>query len=579
MPTVLPNVSLFANEIRNYNVVYTDTPEKRTNKHDINIPDYIPINNDDDRQMVVQAGVYSKLLFSSMRFQNKDESYLYLSKMLISLQYATNLRKKTLIKLGGAKRHQRVKTALSELAIKNGLDGIMSDETNDYIAKYPEVLAEHDLTKEDVKFHKMYRYNYLRYTYDGFDISEDDTEHIIWRAVRNLYQDKDENKFLETLIKTLCMSKDRKLYVRNKQFLERVVYNYTSYNIPVEIKQQDVHYIANLCELADSIIGSTQRYISNTNWENNPYVFNQEKQKYVVRTYKLSKKQLRYRLNRVYKLLKGGDYYSRSIVRGMGNSKLPSTEYVQPEVTNDKQQQIMPEGITLPKELSDGLKQDIMQSADRQHERHFVDHRTNDGGMHGKAKLHKFKPNSKIHKAIRELRKRSSDSGVVPKNMHRLTTDRKVFQHRKSIAGGSMMIDCSGSMGFYASDIQQIVELLPASWIAGYVGYNRKIEDCDGDIRIIADKGSLDTTAIDDLNQYGCNSVDFEALQLLAKQPEPRLWVSDQQVIGVNEHGSATTLNSVLLKEIERFMLINNIIPIKDIDMVKEVAKQLSVRK
>ena len=65
--------------------------------------------------------------------------------------------------------------------------------------------------------------------------------------------------------------------------------------------------------------------------------------------------------------------------------------------------------------------------------------------------------------------------------MHRLTTDRKVFQSRKTVAGGSMMIDCSGSMGFSREDIVEIINLLPASWIAGYVGYNSTKYDVNGD--------------------------------------------------------------------------------------------------
>ena len=81
------------------------------------------------------------------------------------------------------------------------------------------------------------------------------------------------------------------------------------------------------------------------------------------------------------------------------------------------------------------------------------------------------------------------------------------------------------------------------------------------------------------MEYYGCNSVDFDALKELAKQPEPRIWVSDQQVIGVDENGRARTLSSDKVKEIERFVLLNNIIPIENTDMVKQVAKQLSVKK
>ena len=61
-----------------------------------------------------------------------------------------------------------------------------------------------------------------------------------------------------------------------------------------------------------------------------------------------------------------------------------------------------------------------------------------------------------------------------------------------------MMIDCSGSMGFSREDIEEIINLLPASWIAGYVGYNATKYEVDGkpydgEVRIIADKGRMDT--------------------------------------------------------------------------------------
>ena len=57
LPTVLPNIALFGNEVRNYNVVYTDTPEIRSNKNDINIPKWIATENNSDRDMLVQAGI------------------------------------------------------------------------------------------------------------------------------------------------------------------------------------------------------------------------------------------------------------------------------------------------------------------------------------------------------------------------------------------------------------------------------------------------------------------------------------------------------------------------------------------
>ncbi len=49
LPTVLPNTALFDNEVRNYNVVYTDTPEIRSNKNDLNIPKWIATEKNKDR--------------------------------------------------------------------------------------------------------------------------------------------------------------------------------------------------------------------------------------------------------------------------------------------------------------------------------------------------------------------------------------------------------------------------------------------------------------------------------------------------------------------------------------------------
>ena len=65
-----------------------------------------------------------------------------------------------------------------------------------------------------------------------------------------------------------------------------------------------------------------------------------------------------------------------------------------------------------------------------------------------------------------------------------------------------MMIDCSGGMGFSREDIVEIINLLPASWIAGYVGYNSTKYDVKGDEARRSSyhcrQGRMDTQAIDD---------------------------------------------------------------------------------
>jgi hypothetical protein len=128
-------------------------------------------------------------------------------------------------------------------------------------------------------------------------------------------------------------------------------------------------------------------------------------------------------------------------------------------------------------------------------------------------------------------------------------------------------------MGWDRDEVREVIRLLPASTIAGYTGYGRGMDFYHGDIRIIADKGKYDDNAIDRLHDYGNNNIDLDALKWLAQQDEPRIWVSDQQVIGVKD-GYATNLKSEFLAEISHFIRKHNIIPIEKYEYVKEFATQ-----
>jgi hypothetical protein len=68
-------------------------------------------------------------------------------------------------------------------------------------------------------------------------------------------------------------------------------------------------------------------------------------------------------------------------------------------------------------------------------------------------------------------------------------------------------------------------------------------------------------------------------LRWLATQPEPRIWVSDQQVIGVDaDTGRNDYLDGQKRKEISVFMRKNNIIPIERRETILKVAKKLSLK-
>ena len=233
----------------------------------------------------------------------------------------------------------------------------------------------------------------------------------------------------------------------------------------------------------------------------------------------------------------------------------------------------------LPKFVSEELGNKIIDEANRNFERNIgskIDYKRDEGGVHGKAKFHKFVPNRRDKVAEEKLHRQLSDAGIKPRNIHRILTDKKVFTRRKKIAGGSVMIDFSGSMGWGRDEVREVIRLLPASTIAGYTGYVGTMENYHGDIRVIADKGKYDDNAIDRLHDHGNNNIDLDALKWLAQQDEPRIWVSDQQVIGVKENGTdvAYNLSPENLAEISHFIRKHNIIPIEKYEYVKEFATQ-----
>ena len=567
LPSVLPNVSLFANKVRKYKVVYSNTPEIKdgTDFHSINVPKWIAPTSDVDRQYLVETAVQRERLFANMNFRRKDMRLLYFAQMLWAMRWVNYSSKKVLEKLGGSRRFDELKEKVNQWNIDNGYDN--NEEGLN------QMIIDEDISKSQVAFMERWRRHLPYYSNIGLKMDKSDVEMKIYRLVQQLYQHNDSRRFVRDVVYMFALQRDFRYDISEHQITKIVMAN-VPFDVPIDVQREDVSYVRTLIftgfERVRLATSTAQRLsIQKSQWR-----YDHEEENWKVRNSKLTKSMLRYRISKIYNALDGQSYGGS--MRGLP-TELPSKSYVAPK--SKPKEEMTPDGLTLPKELSDELKKDIMDRADHNHKQHFVDHRTNAGGVHGVGNIHKFKPNARVHKAIRELRKRNHDSGVVPKNMHRLTTDRKVFQNRKTVAGGSVMIDCSGSMGFSSSDVQEVVELLPASWIAGYTGYSRKRDGFDGDIRIIADNGRIDTEAISELAMHGNNSVDFEALKLLAEKPEPRLWVSDQQVIGVDDNGYPCTLATDKLKEIERFVLLNNIIPINDIDMVKEVAKQLSVKK
>ena len=98
--------------------------------------------------------------------------------------------------------------------------------------------------------------------------------------------------------------------------------------------------------------------------------------------------------------------------------------------------------------------------------------------------------------------------------------DGRAFQVRPRKEGGSIMLDMSGSMALTNEDITRLLTIAPMASIYGY---------SDDEIFVLAEKGKYVSKLP---NPDGANGCDGPALELLAKMPGPRFWISDGQVFG-----------------------------------------------
>ena len=132
-------------------------------------------------------------------------------------------------------------------------------------------------------------------------------------------------------------------------------------------------------------------------------------------------------------------------------------------------------------------------------------------------------------------RNRYTDEGTTLKAPYRLPIDGRVFSRRRSNQGGTVLIDASGSMCFSLEDIHQLVLAAPSAVVAMYCGSGK-----NGTLTVVARKGRVvDHAGLVNARSHGNgNIVDGPALEWLAKQSEPRFWISDGLVTGEHDKTS-----------------------------------------
>jgi hypothetical protein len=93
-----------------------------------------------------------------------------------------------------------------------------------------------------------------------------------------------------------------------------------------------------------------------------------------------------------------------------------------------------------------------------------------------------------------------------------------------------VLIDVSGSMGLTTSDVDRIIAGAPnATLVAIYAGREDR-----GELRVVVRDGFRAAPTALTVRGSG-NIVDLPALQWLAKQPAPRVWISDGGVTGCGD--------------------------------------------
>ena len=129
---------------------------------------------------------------------------------------------------------------------------------------------------------------------------------------------------------------------------------------------------------------------------------------------------------------------------------------------------------------------------------------------------------------------RAGVEGSVVRYLHRWATDKAIFRRRARASGGTVLVDASGSMAFGPDDLDRFLLAAPiGTRVAVYAGDGEA-----GELRLVAEAGRR--AAVEQLARFGRgNIVDLPALEWLARQRGPRVWVSDGGVTGVGDKPSA----------------------------------------
>jgi hypothetical protein len=128
---------------------------------------------------------------------------------------------------------------------------------------------------------------------------------------------------------------------------------------------------------------------------------------------------------------------------------------------------------------------------------------------------------------------RAAREGAVVRYAARWHADRAIFRRRARSARGTLLVDVSGSMRLRPGDLDATLAATRAGLVVAiYSGTGE-----EGELRVVA-AGSQRAADAQLAPPGNGNVVDLPALAWLARQPEPRVWVSDGHVTGIGDRPS-----------------------------------------
>jgi len=140
----------------------------------------------------------------------------------------------------------------------------------------------------------------------------------------------------------------------------------------------------------------------------------------------------------------------------------------------------------------------------------------------------------KVKRRLKTLRKDYMGGFRFPLHALIPAFDGKCFAVKRRVKGGAVLVDLSGSMGVDNEVLSALLSVAPASIVAGYS--SKPGGPHAGVLGVMAENGSAFDTS--DREEYfgGGNVVDGPALDWLAQQAGPKVWVSDGGVTGIGDH-------------------------------------------